>query len=59
MQNNKPIFGFIGAIVLLVLIVWQSQGAADALDYRSSWGVALQEARDTGKPILINFGGPW
>lgn len=35
------------------------QAAAGALDYRSDWGSALEEARDSGRPILINFGGPW
>ena len=46
------------AVGVVGFFLWQKRGA-EALDYRSSWGDALQEARDSGRPILINFGGPW
>ncbi len=48
-----------GVIAVAGAIGWFTQGSADALPYHTNWGKALSEARETGKPILIHFGGPW
>lgn len=48
-----------GVLVAAGAIAWFCGGTADALPYRSSWGDALAEARETGKPILLYFGGSW
>lgn len=31
----------------------------EALNYTTDWEQGLQSARETGAPILLNFGGPW
>lgn len=48
-----------GALVVAAAVTFLGRGSADALPYRSDWGGALEEARETGKPILIHFGGSW
>ena len=48
-----------GALVIAGVIGYLRSAPADALDYSSSWGSALEEARTTGKPLLIVFGGSW
>ena len=47
-----------GALVVIGAIAFLG-GSADALPYRADWGDALSEARNTGKPILLVFGGDW
>lgn len=39
--------------------VYTRGSSADSLDYLRDWGAAVESARSTGKPILLNFGGPW
>jgi len=34
-------------------------GAASEFAYRKDWLAAVDEARQSGKPLLLNFGGPW
>ncbi len=48
-----------GICVIVAAIAFLSSGSADALSYRASWGDALSEARDSGKPILLYYGGAW
>ena len=47
------------AVAIVAAVSYVSSGSADALSYRSSWGDTLEEARNTGKPILLYFGGDW
>lgn len=53
-------------VVLILLLVgvgyqiWvKSTASAGALGYQSDWNAAVKEARSTGKPIMLVFGGPW
>jgi hypothetical protein len=48
-----------GVLVVVGAIAWFAGGSADALPYRDGWGDATEEARRTGKPILISYGGSW
>jgi hypothetical protein len=48
-----------GALVVVGAIAALGGGSADALPYRSDWSAAIAEARESGKPILIHFGGSW
>ena len=48
-----------GIVVIAAATMVARSGGADALSYRSDWGKTLTEARETGKPILLVFGGPW
>jgi hypothetical protein len=43
------------ALAVVAQQLWTSGGALDYLD----WEAGVAEAQATGKPILINFGGPW
>jgi hypothetical protein len=47
------------ALVVAGAVTWFGSGSAEALPYRTDWGDALAEARESGKPILIHFGGSW
>lgn len=55
---SKPIITLVlAAGALAVLLVLRS--GADGLGYEKSWPKALKDAREDGKPILLNFGGSW
>ena len=56
---NWKVPAIAGALVILGALAFLQGGSADALPYRSDWGDALTEARETGKPILLVFGGDW
>ena len=56
---NWKIPAICGALVVIGAIAFFGSGSADALPYRADWGDALEEARNTGKPILLVFGGDW
>lgn len=48
------------ALVVVGYQLWNRNAAeAGALDYVSDWTTAVAEARASGKPILLNFGGSW
>ena len=53
----KPLLIMAVAVAVLGLFLWHKN--ASALDYYADWGDALAEARDSGKPLFINFGGDW
>ena len=48
-----------GILVIIAAVAYVTSGSADALSYRASWGDALEEARESGKPILLYYGGAW
>ena len=55
-----------GSKFLLVLLlgaggwgVYSYASRTDTLDYMTDWSEALQRAKASRKPILLNFGGPW
>lgn len=48
-----------GILVIVAAVGFFTSGSADALSYSASWGDALEEARETGKPILLYYGGSW
>ncbi len=56
---DKRILAFF--IALLAVFAYQLffAGSGDALDYYTDWEDAVREAKLSGKPILLNFGGPW
>lgn len=58
--DMKPVIILVALVAIFAISLWnRHQASAGALDYRSDWGATLEEARDSGKPILINYGGPW
>ena len=56
-MGAKPLLVLALALGVFGFFMWQKD--ASALDYYVDWEDALAEARDSGKPLLINFGGPW
>ena len=49
-------------IVLAVVVgalLFRASGSASALQYVADWDEARAESRATGKPLMVNFGGPW
>ena len=45
---------------IVAVIVYRSGSSADsALAYVADWDQAVEQSRTTGKPLLVNFGGPW
>ena len=58
-MNDLKVPLIAGVLVIAAAVGYFSTGSADALSYRASWGDALEEARETGKPILLYFGGSW
>lgn len=58
MQTNRIlILAVAAALGGWYLLARGSSG--DSLDYLRDWNAAVETARLTGKPILLNFGGPW
>ena len=56
-MGPKPLLIGALAVGVLAFLLWNKD--ASALDYYVDWEDALAESRDSGKPLLINFGGPW
>jgi thiol:disulfide interchange protein len=50
-------------IILVVAVAFQlylkKVASAGALGYYGSWESAVEDAKDSGKPILLNFSGDW
>ena len=47
------------AVLAIAILVRVFHSTADGLSFTKSWREAREEARASGKPILLNFGGPW
>ena len=56
-----------GIVILIVLALGlfgyyafsTTSSRAGALSYTTDWQQGVEAAREAGKPILLNFGGPW
>ncbi len=54
----KWVFGALVSLLFLGCEAGEST-TKDALGYLSSYDEARAEASASGRPLLINFGGPW
>ena len=53
-------FVFLALIAALGYMIWEKCAAAGGpLGSVRSWQAAVDKAKATGKPVLLNFGGPW
>jgi thiol:disulfide interchange protein len=70
MWRNRFRFLWIGVAALFIIIQWPMlkgvfygvAGAAappDGIEWRTSFPAALDEARESGKPMLVNFTADW
>ena len=53
-----PIIG-IGLLATAIFLILSRTSRADGLRYMEDWKEAQKSARSGGRPILLNFGGPW
>ena len=58
MKNSRGNLVAAASALLLGLTAAGCDGGG-GLKYVEGWGAAVKEARADGKPILLNFGGPW
>jgi len=63
-RHSVPTPALVAVLLALLLVIgyqiYQKKFAiAGALSYRSDWAGAIEEAKKSGKPILLNFGGDW
>jgi hypothetical protein len=60
MLTGKLKFFFLALVVAAAVQLYLKSAAARGnLGYVGSWSTAVEEAKSSGKPILLNFGGSW
>ena len=69
LHNHSSSIVVLGVILLLIFMQWPflkgivyritGAGAVDHIAWRTDYVAALDEARATGKPLLIDFGASW
>ena len=58
-MNPRLLTILAGLALALIIGRKYANSGASGLDYHSSWERAVAEARDTGRPIFLNYGGSW
>lgn len=59
MTGSRVLMLVLVLVAVVAGLLYRGSSTPAALPYVADWDEAVAEARATGKPLLVSFGGPW